>query len=91
MAQLPISKILPAHGSPDRIADGGYDPTFIGATMRYIEAVTEDTEQPAAWTQSLAQVVAQDVAAGTLIYFETYEAVHKSNVKSLQAFRGGVA
>lgn len=91
MAQLPISKILPAHGSPDQIAAGGYDPTFIDATVRYIQAITEPVAQPAAWTQSLAEVVAQDVAAGHLIYFETYENVHRSNIQSIQRVRGGSA
>jgi cyclase len=90
MAQLPISKILPAHGSPDRIAAGGYDPTFINATLRYIQAITEPVAQPAAWSQSLAQVVAQDVEAGYLLYFETYEVVHQSNIQSIQAFREGL-
>lgn len=87
MAQLPITKILPAHGSPDRIATGGYDPTFINATLRYIQAVDEPVPQPAAWNKSLSEVVASDVQAGNLIYFAQYENVHKSNVQSIQEVR----
>lgn len=87
MAQLPIRRILPAHGSPDRISAGGYDPSFIEATLRYIRAVDEPVAQPAAWTQTLEQVVAQDVAAGKLIYFAQYEVVHQSNVQAIQDAR----
>ena len=88
MAKLPIKKILPAHGSPDRIAAGGYEASFIDATLRYIKAVDEPVAQPAAWNQTLQQVVAADVAAGNLIYFAQYEVVHQSNVQSIQEVRG---
>ncbi|PVI02552.1 beta-lactamase domain-containing protein [Periconia macrospinosa] len=87
MAQLPIAKILPAHGSPDRIAAGGYDPTFIDATLRYIRAVDEPVQRPAAWDMTLEQVVAADVSNGSLIYFAQYEEVHRSNVESVQQSR----
>lgn len=87
MAQLPISKILPAHGSPDRIAAGGYNTTFIDATLRYIQAVDEPVPQPAAWSKNLSEVVAFDVEAGNLIYFAKYEDVHQSNVKNIQQIR----
>ncbi|TIC91239.1 hypothetical protein CH35J_011486 [Colletotrichum higginsianum] len=88
MTTFPISKILPAHGEPNRIATGGYNATFINATLRYVEAMTEDVPQPAAWTQPLSQVVAADVASGELIYFSQYEEVHKSNANSIQRTRG---
>ncbi|KAK1962973.1 beta-lactamase [Colletotrichum sublineola] len=87
MMTFPISKILPAHGEPNRIATGGYNATFINATLRYIQAMTEDVPQPAAWTQPLSQVVAVDVASGDLIYFGQYEEVHKSNVDAIQRTR----
>ncbi|KAK1977879.1 beta-lactamase [Colletotrichum cereale] len=88
MATFPISRIFPAHGEPNRIATGGYNTTFINATLRYIDAMTEDVPQPAAWTQPLSQVVAPDVASGDLIYFSQYEEVHKSNAESIQRARG---
>ncbi|KAF2686073.1 Metallo-hydrolase/oxidoreductase [Lentithecium fluviatile CBS 122367] len=87
MAQLPIKKILPAHGSPDRIASGGYDPSLIDATVRYIQAVDESVPEPKAWKLRLEEVVAADVEAGNLIFFGEYEEVHRSNVKCIQDFR----
>ncbi|KAF2122999.1 Zn-dependent hydrolase [Lophiotrema nucula] len=87
MAELPISKILPAHGSPDRIKSGGYETTFIHATIRYIQAVDEPVEQPVAWKQTLKEVVAKDLEAGNLIYFSQYDTVHAENVQTIQRSR----
>lgn len=81
-------RILPAHGSPDRIAAGGYDAKFINATINYIRKVNEPVARPAAWTQPLSEVVSSDVESGTLIYFGQYEAVHQSNVQGIQEARG---
>ncbi|EHA50590.1 beta-lactamase domain-containing protein [Pyricularia oryzae 70-15] len=89
MATLPIDKILPAHGSPDRIAAGGYGPEFINATVRYLNAVNSPVARPPAWSQKLQEVVKDDVAAGNLIYFAQYEEVHQSNVQSIQRVRRG--
>lgn len=80
-------RILPAHGSPDRIIAGGYNSHFINATLSYIEKVNEPVAQPVAWTQPLSEVVAPDVASGTLIYFDQYEVVHRSNVQGIQDAR----
>lgn len=88
-ATFPMGKILPAHGSPDRIAAGGYGLEFINATLRYLEAVNAPVERPPAWDQKLQEVVKDDVAKGTLIYFAQYEEVHQSNVQSIQGARKG--
>lgn len=92
-ATFPVDavRILPAHGSPDRIAAGGYRTTFINATLNYIGKINEQVEQPAAWSQNLSEVVAPDVASGTLLYFAQYEAVHQSNVQSVMEVRSGTA
>jgi cyclase len=87
MARLPITKILPAHGSPDRIATGGYSPAFIDATLRYMQVMDEPVPEPVAWEKSLKDVVLADVEAGNLIYFEEYENVHQSNMDSIRAVR----
>ncbi|KAJ4424664.1 hypothetical protein N0V82_000592 [Gnomoniopsis sp. IMI 355080] len=84
-------RILPAHGSPDRIAAGGYRTSFINATLNYIGKINEPVAQPAAWNQNLSEVVAADVASGTLLYFAQYEAVHQGNVQSVMEVRAGNA
>lgn len=85
------TRILPAHGSPDRIAAGGYDTSFIDATMRYIGKINEPVAQPMAWSEPLSEVVKDDVASGALIYFAQYEAVHTSNVEGVQEARQAAA
>jgi cyclase len=87
MGNLPITKILPAHGSLEQIGVGGYDIFFIDATIRYIKAVNEDVEEPAAWNKTLKEVVKDDVAMGFLIYFKQYDVVHRENVESIRKGR----
>jgi len=91
MAVLPIATILPAHGSPDRIANGGYEPSFIDATLRYIQAVDEPVPDPIAWKQRLKEVVSADLDAAHLDYYEAYEDVHRSNISSIQDYRRGTS
>ncbi|ORY62126.1 beta-lactamase-like protein [Pseudomassariella vexata] len=85
--QFPESKILPAHGSPERIAAGGYGTSLIQATIRYIEVMTEPIERPKAWEQMLEKVVEEDVERGDLIYFEEYERVHRDNMEVIREAR----
>jgi cyclase len=89
MAKLPIKNILPAHGCPDRIAAGGYELSFIDATLRYIQAVDQPVPEPGAWKQNLKGVVSTDLDAGHLKFYEEYESVHQSNVLSIQDHRLG--
>lgn len=87
MAQLPITKILPAHGSPDRIKAGGFDKSLIDATIRYLEALDEPVEKPVAWERNLKDVVNDDLVAGRLIFCEAYEGVHQENIESMKEIR----
>lgn len=87
LAAFPIAKILPCHGDPDRIAAGGYEPSFIDATIRYVEAMNEDVAEPEIWTMPLSEAVSEDVESGALIYIPAYEEVHASNIALLKAYR----
>lgn len=87
MAQLSIRKILPAHGSPERIEAGGFDKSFIEATIRYLEALNEPVETPVAWTKTLREVAKEDLQSKNLIYCEAYEGVHKENIESMKELR----
>jgi cyclase len=87
MAQWPVKKILPAHGSLDRIKAGGFDKSLIDATIRYLKAMNEPVEEPAAWTQKLDQVVKEDISAGRLVYCEAYEGVHQENIEAMKEIR----
>jgi glyoxylase-like metal-dependent hydrolase (beta-lactamase superfamily II) len=87
LAAFPIAKILPCHGDPDRIAAGGYEPSFIDATIRYVAAMNEDVAEPEVWKMPLSEAVSEDVKSGALIYIPAYEEVHASNIALLKAFR----
>jgi len=87
LAAFPILKILPCHGDPERIAGGGYETSFIDATIRYVEAMNEDTPEPEIWRKSLVEAVSEDVKNDALIYIPAYEEVHASNIALLKAYR----
>lgn len=87
LGAFPIAKILPCHGDPGRIAAGGYEKSFITATIRYVEAMKEDVAEPKIWVQPLSKAVSEDVESGALIYSPVYEEVHDSNIALLKAFR----
>ncbi|HEV7418080.1 MAG TPA: MBL fold metallo-hydrolase, partial [Tianweitania sediminis] len=83
MRRWPIRRILPNHGSAERVAAGGYSIDFIDANRRYLKAITGAGALP----HSLKELVAKDVAAGAIDYFAPYEAVHRRNLEAVQALR----
>ena len=86
LAALDPTCVLPNHGAPDVIAQGGYSPALLPATQRYIRWLSALRKNPDAANVALTDVLASDLAAGTLTYFAPYEEVHRQNiVRSLQA------
>lgn len=85
LAALDPTCVLPNHGAPDVIAQGGYSPALLPATQRYIRWLSALRKNPDAANVALTDVLASDLAAGTLTYFAPYEDVHRQNiVRSLQ-------
>jgi glyoxylase-like metal-dependent hydrolase (beta-lactamase superfamily II) len=85
LQELPIKHILPAHGDPERIANGGYDVGFIASSIDYLERLTAVGGLELASTQSLREFQKVHIESGSSIYFEPYEAVHHGNVAALMA------
>ncbi|MFN7025853.1 MAG: MBL fold metallo-hydrolase [Pseudorhizobium sp.] len=84
MRTWPIRRILPNHGSAERIAAGGYPPELIDANRRYLEQLLSDAaSKPEA--MSLKAFIAEDLAAGAIDYFEPYEAVHRRNIVAMMS------
>jgi glyoxylase-like metal-dependent hydrolase (beta-lactamase superfamily II) len=81
-------RILPAHGDPDQIAVGGYPPGFNHATQSYIRLLQRVPSEPDLREVPLRELIADPLAAGDLIYFEPYEAVHRENVATVLAAAG---
>ena len=85
LRELPIRHILPAHGDPERIANGGYDVSFITASLDYLERLTAVGGLELAGRQSLREFQNVHFSSGASVYFESYEAVHRGNVAALIA------
>ena len=86
LAALGPKWVLPAHGDPGVIAAGGYGVDIFAAMARYVGALQALMADPSAPIPAMADLIAPDVAAGTLIYFEPYTAIHQQNVS---VARGG--
>lgn len=80
-------RILPNHGAPDVIAAGGYGPSLIDATIRYVKKLLRLDVDMALADQDLSTFIAGDLADGVLAYFAPYEQVHADNVKKVLAAR----
>jgi cyclase len=89
LAELTPDLILPAHGDPDRIAAGGYPTGLNDATRSYIRSLQRMVDEPELRDVPLRVLIADSLAAGRLIYYEPYEAVHRQNVATVLTAAGG--
>ena len=80
LAALGPARILPNHGDPGVIAAGGYGAGLIGATQAYIRWLMALGADPGRAGTPLREVIADDLAAGRVVWFEGYEDVHRENV-----------
>jgi glyoxylase-like metal-dependent hydrolase (beta-lactamase superfamily II) len=83
LAKLRPAHILPAHGDPDVIAAGGYPAGLNDATRSYIRLLQRMPSEPELREVPLRELIADSLAAGPLVYFEPYEAVHRQNVETV--------
>jgi cyclase len=90
MARLPVRRILPNHGCPKRIAEGGYDRSLIAANRLYLERLMASINQPDLDLQSLQDFVADETDEGWIFYFEPYEQVHRDNIATVRASRNAL-
>jgi glyoxylase-like metal-dependent hydrolase (beta-lactamase superfamily II) len=80
LAALGPARILPAHGDPEVIAQGGYGPGLIDATQAYIRRLIESRRDPSLRELTLREFTARALADGTLRYHPPYETVHRDNL-----------
>ena len=84
-AALNPARILPNHCDPDRIAAGGYGADLLPATKDYITRLIASRTDPTLRVAPLTDWIAPQLAAGTLLWFAPYEAVHANNLKQVAA------
>ena len=80
---LGADRILPNHGSLERIERGGYGESLIDATEQYIRDLVARAGEPRPQTRDLRAFVSEQLAAGSLEWFEPYQRVHESNLDAV--------
>lgn len=80
-----IGRILPNHGDPLVIADGGYERTLIRATQQYVRMLKRCIGEPELREEPLSTLIAGPLQAKWVNYFTPYEDVHRNNVRKVVA------
>ncbi len=88
LAALRPLHILPDHGDPGKIASGGYSAAIIAATQAYVRWLMALDSAPDRAGTPLGEVIAEDLARGTLVWFGAYEAIHRQNIARSLAHYG---
>lgn len=83
--QLAPERILPNHGDPQVISNGGYSRDLIRATEQYIQTLKRSRTEPNLRGLTLRELIAESLEAGSLHYFAPYEAVHRHNLNAVLA------
>jgi cyclase len=86
---LDPAAVVPSHGDPDAIAAGGYGKGLITGTQEYIRLLQRMPGEPALRELSLRELLAAQIEAGDVRWFEPYERVHRENVKTVLARADG--
>ena len=81
MQQWDIAKILPNHGDPDTIVNGGYDKSLIDATVIYVTNMLAKAHDAGYLEGTMADYVGEEAAKGWVHLFEPYRDVHAQNLK----------
>lgn len=79
------ARILPNHGAPDVIANGGYEKTLIRAQQQYIRILKRCVNEPALRETPLKDLIAGPLGSGWVSYFAPYEDVHARNLAVVTA------
>lgn len=87
LARLPIRRILPDHGDRERIASGGYETSLISANRAYLQRLLTRIDDPALDTEPLKDFVAPEMADESILYFEPYEDVHRTNIAAVRGIK----
>ena len=75
--------VIPSHGDPDVIANGGYGQGLITATQDYIRLLQRMPAEPDLRELPLRELLAPQIEAGDVRWFEPYERAHRENIKTV--------
>ena len=85
LAGMDITAIYPGHGSPDKIAHGGYGKELIAAASDYIRHVLACCREES-FPSSLKDWIGPWEERGALVYHPVYEGVHRANQARLREY-----
>lgn len=80
LKQLSLTTILPNHGDPSVIEDGGYDKTLIDATINYITRMVNRAHDKDFLKSPMESYLREEFERGWVHYYEPYEEVHSENL-----------
>lgn len=80
LKKLPFTSILPNHGDPNVIKDGGYDKTLINATINYITRMVGQAHDKNFLKSTMKSFLQEEIEKGWVYYYEPYEEVHSENL-----------
>jgi hypothetical protein len=80
MKQWGFDRILPNHGNPDVIAQGGYPTALIDVARAYLRRIVEHAHDPDFLNQSLDSYTADPVRNGTVSVWWAYREAHQTNL-----------
>lgn len=80
LKQLSLTTILPNHGDPSVIEDGGYDKTLIDATINYITRMVSRAHDKDFLKSPMESYLREEFERGWVHYYEPYEEVHSENL-----------
>jgi glyoxylase-like metal-dependent hydrolase (beta-lactamase superfamily II) len=78
--------MYPNHGDPDVITSGGYDKTFIDATVMYISGMLERSHDEDFLEVTLEDILGDALDNKWVRVFEPYREVHAQNLKFVQDY-----
>ena len=85
MKSWPFTRILPNHGSFERIGSSGYDRSLISATEDYVHRLIRSANDEALCKLDLRSFLGATPDTGAISYFAPYEDVHRSNILKIQS------
>lgn len=86
---LRFQKILPNHGHPEIISRGGYEKSFIDATIEYLTQMLARVNTPGYLESPMEDYVGKAVERGWIHLWEPYRRVHRQNLKQVFDFYQG--
>lgn len=84
-----IKRIYPNHGDPDVIRNGGYDKTFIDATVEYVTGMLKHSHDKDFLSMKVEDVIGNALQRRWVHMFKPYRDVHEQNLKLVHDYWKG--